>query len=123
MAGFASLTMLDLECADPPALAEFYHQLLGYEIDHSQADYAVLSAGPVRIRLGQVAGYLGPGWPDAAGPKRFHLDLEVADVAEAVDRCLRLGASKPAFQPGGDRWTVLTDPGGHPFCLCPPQPG
>ena len=33
--------------------------------------------------------------------------------------CLALGAGQPAFQPGGDRWTVLTDPAGHPFCLCP----
>jgi hypothetical protein len=29
---------------------------------------------------------------------------------------LELGAAKPEFQPGGDRWRVFTDPAGHPFC-------
>jgi hypothetical protein len=38
-------------------------------------------------------------------------------MAEAIERCLELGAATPVFQPGGDRWTVLTDPAGHPFCL------
>jgi hypothetical protein len=69
-----------------------------------------------------VDGYAGPGWPDSAAPKRYHLDLRVDDVAAAVKLCLELGAAKPEFQPGGDRWTVLTDPSGHPFCLCPAQP-
>lgn len=30
-----------------------------------------------------------------------------------------LGAGKPDLQPAGARLTVLTDPDGHPFCLCP----
>ncbi|USY17364.1 hypothetical protein NE857_18635 [Nocardiopsis exhalans] len=30
---------------------------------------------------------------------------------------LGLGAHKPEEQPGGDRWRVLVDPAGHPFCL------
>jgi predicted enzyme related to lactoylglutathione lyase len=117
MAGFASLIWLDFECPDPAALAGFYHQALGWDVLDSQDEYAVLSTGAMRIRLGRVEGYQGPGWPDAAGPKRYHLDLQVADVSEAVERCLKLGAQKPGFQPGGDQWTVLTDPAGHPFCV------
>jgi Glyoxalase-like domain len=70
-----------------------------------------------------VNGYEAPGWPDAGTPKRYHLDLWVEDVAQAVQRCLELGATKPDFQPGGDLWTVLTDPAGHPFCLCAAQNG
>ena len=71
------------------------------------------------MRFGRVAGYEPPDWPDSAAPKRYHLDLHVADVADAVQRCLELGASKPDFQPGdGQRWTVLLDPAGHPFCVC-----
>ncbi|PZG03552.1 hypothetical protein C1I95_33755 [Micromonospora craterilacus] len=34
---------------------------------------------------------------------------------------LKLGAAKPEHQPGGDRFRVLTDPAGHPFCLVPPR--
>lgn len=123
MAGFANLIMVDLECTDPPALAEFYHQVLGWDVTHSQADYAVITDGSTRVRFGLVDGYEAPGWPDSAAPKRYHLDLRVDDVAKAVERCLELGAGRPEFQPGGDRWTVLTDPAGHPFCLCPAQAG
>lgn len=118
MAGFATVIWLDMECGDPPALAEFYHQLLGWEVTDSHPGYAVVADGSRRIRFGKVAGYRGPGWPDTAAPKRYHLDLQVDDLAFAVQRCLDLGAAKPGFQPGGDRWTVLTDPAGHPFCLC-----
>jgi hypothetical protein len=50
------------------------------------------------------------------------MDLNADDVAQAVRRGLELGASKPVFQPGGDRWTVLLDPAGHPFCVCQTPP-
>jgi predicted enzyme related to lactoylglutathione lyase len=123
MAGFANLIWVDLECADPPALAEFYHQVLGWDVVDSHDEYAVISNGSIRVRFGRVVGYEGPGWPDSAAPKRYHLDLQVDDMAKAVERCLALGAGQPEFQPGGDRWTVLTDPAGHPFCLCPAQAG
>jgi len=123
MAGFAHLIVVDLACADPPVLAEFYHQVLGWDVALSQDEYAEISDGRTRILFSRVDGYEGPGWPDSAAPKRYHLDLGVDDLAEAVKRCLELGASKPGFQPGGDRWTVLTDPAGHPFCLCPAQAG
>jgi predicted enzyme related to lactoylglutathione lyase len=81
----------------------------------------VITDGSTSVRFGRVDGYEAPGWPDSAAPKRYHLDLRVDDVAKAVERCLELGAGKPEFQPGGGRWTVLTDPDGHPFCLCPAQ--
>ena len=119
MTGFATLSWLDVECADPNELAEFYRQVLGWEVTHYQDEAAVITDGQTRIRFGRVDGYQPPGWPVSATPKRFHLDLDVDDVPAAVQRCLDLGANKPDFQPGGDRWTVLTDPAGHPFCLCP----
>jgi predicted enzyme related to lactoylglutathione lyase len=69
MAGIASLIWLDLECADPPALADFYHQLLGWDVIDSHPDYAVIGDGSARIRFGRVDGYRGPGWPG-----RRHVD-------------------------------------------------
>jgi predicted enzyme related to lactoylglutathione lyase len=70
MAGFAKLIWMDLECADPPALAEFYCQVLGWDVTDRHDDYALVSAGAgTRIRFGLVDGYEGPGWPDSAAPK------------------------------------------------------
>ena len=76
-----------------------------------------LSRPTRRILFTRVAGYEGSGWPTSSAPKRYHLCLRAADMTAAVRRCLELGAGKPDFQPGGDRWTVLIDPSGHPFCL------
>jgi len=117
MAGFANLVVLDLECPDPRVLAEFYHQVLGWGVILTQDKYVEISDGSTRILFTQVDGYQGAGWPTSAAPKRYHLCLQADDVAKAVKRCLELGASNPEFQPGGDRWRVLTDPAGHPFCL------
>ncbi len=118
MTGFADLVVVDLECTDPPALAEFYHQILGWDIVLSQPEYIEISNGTIRILFTRRDGYQGPGWPEpTAAPKRYHLCLQVDDVADAVQRGLDMGGGKSEFQPGGDRWTVLTDPSGHPFCL------
>ena len=117
MGSIAILSLLDLECADPLELAEFYHQVLGWELTAHHDDYVEISDGHTRILFTRVRGYEGSGWPTSAAPKRYHLCLQVDKMADAVRRCLELGAGKPDFQPGGDRWTVLTDPSGHPFCL------
>jgi hypothetical protein len=50
-------------------------------------------------------------------PQQFHLDLGVEDLDAAEKLALGLGAVRPDHQPGGDRWRVLLDPAGHPFCL------
>jgi predicted enzyme related to lactoylglutathione lyase len=108
-----------MDCADPSELAEFYGQVLGWDVTHYQDESAVITDGRTTIRFGRVDGYEPPNWPDPAAPKRYHMDLDVDDVAGAAGRCLELGASKPGSQPGdGERWMVLLDPAGHPFCLC-----
>ncbi len=118
MTATATLAMVNLDCDDPRTLAQFYHDLLDWEITHSQDEYAMVSSGGTDIGFGRIEDYQPPHWPDPASPKRYHLDLYVDDLDKAEARCLELGASKPAFQPGGDRLHVLTDPAGHPFCIC-----
>jgi predicted enzyme related to lactoylglutathione lyase len=117
MPGIATLAMVNLDCGHPAALADFYHQVLGWEITHSQDEYAMISDGATSIGFGRVDGYEPPRWPDPATPKRFHLDMYVDDLGQATATCLELGGGKPDFQPGGERWVVLTDPDGQPFCL------
>jgi predicted enzyme related to lactoylglutathione lyase len=113
--------MVNIDCDAPRALADFYHQILGWDITHSEDDYAMITEGPVSIGFGRIDGYTPPRWPDPSSPKQFHLDFVVADLDKAEAACLDAGAAKPDSQPGGDSWRVLTDPSGHPFCICAKQ--
>jgi catechol 2,3-dioxygenase-like lactoylglutathione lyase family enzyme len=113
------LTAITLDCADPRALAEFYQQATGLDlVPESNDDFAGLSGGDgLFIGFQRVVDYQPPQWPGQGMPQQIHLDFGVDDLDEAEAVLLELGAAKPAFQPGGDRWRVLTDPAGHPFCL------
>jgi predicted enzyme related to lactoylglutathione lyase len=118
MTGIATLAMVNLDCEDPRTLADFYQQVLGWQVTHSEDTYAMITDGGTSIGFGRVEGYRPPAWPDQDAAKRYHLDLSVDDLDEAEARCQNLGATRPDFQPGGDRWRVLIDPAGHPFCIC-----
>jgi predicted enzyme related to lactoylglutathione lyase len=119
----ASLAMVSIDCADPRELAAFYHQILGWEILHSEQDYAMIGDGSLSVGFSRLDGYTPPRWPDPGAPKQFHLDFYVADLDKAEAACLDAGAAKPDHQPGADRWRVLVDPAGHPFCICVKQEG
>jgi catechol 2,3-dioxygenase-like lactoylglutathione lyase family enzyme len=119
MPGFASLAMVNFDCADPPALAAFYSAVLGWDVLHSEADYAMVGDGSTNIGFGKVPDYVAPGWPDETAPKRYHLDLYVDDLDKAEELALGLGATKASQQPNPERWRVMLDPAGHPFDLCP----
>ncbi len=114
----ATLAMVNLDCADPATSAAFYSGLTGWDVLHSADEYAMIGDGRTSIGFGRVPSYTPPPWPDENAEKRFHLDFYVDDLAVAEAAAQRLGAATPEFQPGGDRWRVLTDPAGHPFCLC-----
>ncbi|MER7892738.1 VOC family protein [Micromonospora sp. NPDC094482] len=119
----ADLAMVNLDSSDPAAHAAFYQRVLGWEVTHSQPEYAMLTGAGVSIGFGLVDGWQPPSWPDPAGGKRYHLDLYVDDLARAEKEFVAAGAAKPEFQPGGERWVVLTDPLGQPFCICPRPQG
>ena len=118
MPGFASLAMVNLDCTDPPALARFYSELLGWPVTHSQDEYAMISDGATSIGFGLVPGYQPTIWPQEPAPKRYHLDFYVDDLDRAEALCLGLGATKPHAQPEPERWRVLIDPSGQPFDIC-----
>ena len=61
--------------------------------------------------------YRPPTWPDGDVPKQIHLDLAVDDLDRTVAEAERLGANVGEIQPAPERWRVLFDPAGHPFCL------
>jgi catechol 2,3-dioxygenase-like lactoylglutathione lyase family enzyme len=111
--------MTNIDCADPEKLAAFYAELLGWNVTYSDANYGMIEGEGVKIGFGRIDDYQPPAWPDASAAKRFHLDLQVEALGAAMSACKELGATVPEFQPGGDTWHVLLDPGGQPFCLCP----
>ncbi|WP_344864180.1 VOC family protein [Planomonospora alba] len=116
----AKLLAVTIDCAEPKRLAEFYATVLGYEVQYAEDEYAGIGDGAddtVRVYFQKNTERRPAAWP---GPdKQFHLDVRVPDVEQAVEDYLKLGASKPDFQPGGENWTVLADPEGHLFCVCP----
>ncbi|MGW0435879.1 VOC family protein [Micromonospora sp. NPDC003197] len=119
MTAIGDLIMVNLDSPDPKAHAEFYRRVLDWEVTHSEDEYVMISNGSNSIGFGLVEAYQPPQWPDTSSGKRYHLDLYVDDLDKAEESCLELGAAKPEFQPGGERWRVLIDPAGQPFCICP----
>ena len=113
----AALKMLTLDSSDPRRDATFWSAVLGWEVAHTQDEYAMLTGpGGVALGLGLVADHEPPTWPNERGTKQFHLDLAVDDLDAAAAECVSVGATLPDEQPG-ETWRVLLDPSGHPFCL------
>ena len=115
MPALAQLATVALDCADPGPLAEFYRAVTGWEITDSDADCVYLGGDGVQLAFMRVPDYQPPAWPSPT--KQAHLDFSVADLDQAVTELVKLGATRPEFQPGDGQWVVLTDPAGHPFCL------
>jgi catechol 2,3-dioxygenase-like lactoylglutathione lyase family enzyme len=106
-----------LDCPDPKALGNFYRELAGLEETYSDDNFVGLAtSGGAAINFQRVSDYRPPQWPGQQVPQQFHLDFSVDDLALAEKRAIELGATKPDDQPG-ERWSVLLDPAGHPFCL------
>lgn len=113
----ATLKMVSIDSLEAGLDAAFWSAALGWEIIASGEGYAMLAGPDQALGFGTVPDYEPPEWPNPHGTKQFHLDLAVEDLSAAEERLVELGASRPEDQPGGDRWRVLLDPSGHPFCL------
>jgi hypothetical protein len=109
-----------IDCPDPKALAAFYAELTGLETKYEGDEWVTLGQGDgVRVAFQRVADFRAPRWPDPAHPQQFHLDVFVADLAEADRKVLALGAR---LLHGDDGSRVYADPAGHPFCLSVEDP-
>ena len=115
------LSVVAIDCPDPPALARFYSAITGWSIDgvedgveHDWVQLRSESGATLAFQL--VADHRPPEWPGSERPQQIHLDFDVDDLDTAEQRVLELGARKAEVQPG-ERFTVFLDPAGHPFCL------
>ena len=108
-----------LDCPDPRALAEFYAEILGWQLTYADEEWVVLkdTDAQMRICFQRIANHQPPTWPEGPLPQQFHLDFTVDEFDAPEKRVLAAGATKAEFQPGDD-FRVYLDPVGHPFCLC-----
>ncbi|MCW2777656.1 MAG: glyoxalase [Frankiales bacterium] len=113
------LASISLDCTDPARLAEFYGRLLGLARVFTSPDGGVvaLSDGGVALTLMRTDDHVRPTWPQPGQQQQMHLDVSVVDLDDAVARAVALGAVEAGHQAAADRWRVLLDPAGHPFCL------
>lgn len=111
------LGSIALDCADPAPLASFWADLLDGEVAFTSDDFVAVKTDRMWPAATRVADYAPPTWPGAQTPKQIHLDLAVDDLMEAEQRAIGLGAVRAASQPAPERYIVLFDPAGHPFCL------
>ena len=123
--GFTGWLGVVLQTPDPPALARFYERLLGWEIETEGPTWVTMRMHdahgdpiPANLAFQLDHAYEAPHWPSRRGRQQmqFHLDVEVSDVAGAVDDALRDGAVLADHQPQDDV-RVMLDPDGHLFCL------
>ena len=117
MAPIARLSLVALDCPDPRALAAFYSEITGWEIEGADESWVQLrSDGGATLAFQAVPDHRPPEWPSAEQPQQAHLDFDVDDLDDGESRVLALGARKADHQPG-TTFRVFLDPAGHPFCL------
>jgi Glyoxalase-like domain len=134
------------DAADPPKLAAFWGETIGYKEQDPPEGFASWQAwaeanGIPRETWGDYAALVDP---DGVGPRlyfqrvpepktaknRVHLDLSVsggrgtppaearARIAAAVERAVAAGATKVReVDERGEFWVVLQDPEGNEFCM------
>ncbi|MET0788420.1 MAG: VOC family protein [Cellulomonas sp.] len=104
------------DCANPPALARFWADVLGGTPQGRDDDWHYLDPpGWTRVAFQRV--------PEGKVVKnRVHLDVEVADIAEATAQAVALGARTvgEVHVDTAGSFQVLLDPEGNEWCVVKP---
>jgi catechol 2,3-dioxygenase-like lactoylglutathione lyase family enzyme len=117
MTAIARLGAVALDTPDPARLAEFYREALDLQVIFENESFVALKGAAIILTIQRVTDLPPVTWPEGAVPKQIHLELAVDDLDTAEKALLAVGATKPTTQPAPDRWRVLIDPAGHPFCI------
>ncbi|MFI6828230.1 VOC family protein [Kribbella sp. NPDC050241] len=100
------------DASEPDALARFWQSLLGGELRPAEDGVIELHGAAVRLDFVRV--------PETKQVKnRQHLDLYVPPDTrnDAIDRALKLGASRADDIYDGGLWQCMRDPEGNEFCF------
>ena len=117
MGVISKLGGVSLICPDPHALALFYSALLEKEIAFESEDFTAIQLDNLWLSMQRVDDFKPSSWPTSETPNHVHLDFSVADLDAGEAHALAAGATLAADQPDRDRWRVLLDPVGNPFCV------
>lgn len=111
---------ISLDCASPSELGLFYTELLdGQALWSDDTSMGIRLTDGSTLVAQAVDDYSPPPWPNHAV---VHLDFSAgASLDDSVARAVALGATLHPDQPD-DRWRVLLDPAGHPFCFTTMEP-
>ncbi|MFB6720983.1 VOC family protein [Kribbella sp. NPDC056345] len=118
----ARLVATVLGTPDPPALAVFYSELLGWPVTSSEPHWARVRH-PHDDRPGLSfqleTDHEPPVWPQQPGSQQMqaHFDVQVDDLERETARAVSLGATVEDHQPQPDGVRVIRDPHGHVLCL------
>ena len=111
------ITELCLDCRDPELVAQFWADVLGYQItDRDETGVAISPPAGTPSPIDLLFAYSDD--PKTA-KLRLHIDVNATDrdQAEELARLEELGAKHIDIGQGSQSWFVLADPEGNEFCL------
>jgi hypothetical protein len=113
------LANITMDCEDAAAVAAFWAEALGKQVDEGASDFFATIDMTDRST---------PTWmfvqvPEPKSAKnRTHVDLEADDRMAEVSRLERLGAVVVDHKDDWNfQWTVMNDPFGNEFCVSGPH--
>jgi catechol 2,3-dioxygenase-like lactoylglutathione lyase family enzyme len=118
-----------VDANDPPALARFWAEVLGYHVIEEEDGVVEIGPWPAHPADYREQAIAAPPVPTLVfvpvperkqGKVRLHIDVSPTDrtTADEVERLLALGATRAEVgQQGDESWVVLADPEGNEFCV------
>jgi predicted enzyme related to lactoylglutathione lyase len=111
------ITSLCIDCTNPSLLAEFWTQVLDWQVTEKDDEGWRIQDGPdAKFAIDFLVVPDGP----KSGKNRLHLDVNATDRDQdaELERLKDLGARPVDVGQGPDvSWVVLADPEGNEFCL------
>ena len=112
------LQWVSIDAHDPQKIAEFWAQVLGYEVvpdpdpgdGELEVEIAPKDGNGQRLLIVEVH-------DEKKVKNRVHFDLTPDDQDAEVERVLALGATKADIGQGETSWVVMADPEGNEFCI------